>query len=332
MKELKLLLALNDMDDALLIDALAEKPQKVRKFRPSVILIAAVLVSLLAVSVGAAITEAGWFQNFFERESKQKLTPSQAAVVQASTKECGQSVTLDGYTLTLESVIADPNNCYMKLKITAPEGVVLDSEGGYGYWVPREPKELYPIFAPASGAEFSGCGSWQNLDDGNSRDNQVTILWRYMINASSQVNFETEKVWRLTIRNLSDWEIPENTVLVEGDMCFDITFDKLSTVQLDFLQEPIPYTFTLPGFTGEAEGTITCCTLQPMSGKISISGCLDAVGFHEIPVVMKDGTQVEMQAHIFGDGIYSYTLKAPIDLEEVDHILLEDGTKLYPLS
>ncbi len=334
MKELKLLQALNDLDDGLIMDALQEDPRPIRKFRPSLILAAAVIISVLTVSVGAVITEAGWFLGFFEEQSRQKLTQRQIAVVQASTSEIGEHVTLDGYTATLESVIADSHNCYIRLGITGPEGVAMDNEEGYGTYTPQSAEELVRMLAPVSGARCSGAGSWQNMEDENPNDNQVTILVRYAIDAVSEVNFETEKLWRLTIRNLSAWGKmgQEDILLVNGDMCFDITFDRLISTQLDFIREPVPYTFHLPGRTETVEGMILSCTLRPMSGEMVISGCDEAAGFLMIPVVMRDGSRVEMRCYSWGGGSYSFTLKAPIDPEDVDHILLEDGTKLYPVA
>ncbi len=332
MKELKILLAMNDMEDALLMDALHEKPQQIRKLRPSVILVAALLASFMILSVGAAISEAGWFQFFFEQETGQALTPGQIATVQTSTKEFGQSVTRNGYTVTLDSVIADPNNCYIKLRIIGPEGTVLDNEMGYGGQTPRKPDELYKTFAPVSGAEFSGVGSWQHLPDENPKDNEIPILYRWTIHQPSQVNFETDNVWRLTIRDLAAWGTEADTILAKGDICFDILFDKINPEQLLFVKEPVPYTFDLPGHLGTAEGAVIHCSIQSMGGSLVIQGCDEAAGFDILPVVMKDGSRVEMTSRIWGNGSYSYTLDLPIDLEEVDHILLDDGRKLFPIE
>lgn len=176
MKEEKLLLALNDMEEEDLMDALSEHPYSAKRFRPGVILAAALLVGTLALSA-AAMSENGWFQLFFSREKGQALTQGQVALIQTSTKTYGQSVTKDGYTVTLESVIADPENCYMNLRITGPVGTCMNNEAGYGSRSPRSPKELYQPFAPVSGAVFSGVGSWQNLEDEDPDDNQVSILY-----------------------------------------------------------------------------------------------------------------------------------------------------------
>ncbi len=330
MKEIKLLLALNDLEEELLLDALSETVKPVRKFRPGILLVAALLTALLGITAGAVLTEAGWFQQFFEQESHQELTQNQIAVVQASTTEFGQSITRDGYTFTLESLIADQRNCYIKLKITGPEGVAMNNEMGYGDKTPRGPEDLYDSFVPISGKKFSGVGSWQNLPDEDPNDNQVSILVRYALNSYAGYDFETEKQWRLLIRDFSAWGEEEDVVLAKGDIWFDITFDEVNPAQLTFIYEPIPYTFTPMGEEASVEGTITSCTLRPMSGTLTISGCSEARGFNLLPVVMKDGTQVEMRSQIWGNGSYSYTLKAPVDLEEVDHILLNDGTKLYP--
>ncbi len=332
MKERKLLLALNDMDEDLLLDAIASESHQVRRIRPSVILIAAVLAGLLALSAGAAITEAGWYQLFFENESQQELTPGQIDVVQSSTTEYGQSITRDGYTITLESILADAGNCYMKVKITGPGGVPMDNEEGYGPRAPKSLEDLRIDFTTADGEPFKGLGSLTTLEDEDPNDNQVTLLYRYGVNQHTNTTFESERNWRLTIRDLAAWGGlgEEDIILVKGDVSFDITFDKLSADMLHFISEPVPYTFTLPGEAAKVEGSIIQCSLQPMSGSMTISGCQEAVDVLMLPVVMKDGTQVEMRAISWGNGSYRYTLKAPIDLDEMDHILLKNGRKLYP--
>ncbi len=334
MKALTLLLALNDMEDEFLLDALEERPRQTRKFRPGLLLIAAILGGLLAVSVGAAITEAGWFQQFFQVQTGQDLTQGQTGVILEGTKESGQSVTRDGYTIALDSVIADARHCYIKVRITAPQGVTLDNENGYGPRAPKSVEDLRIDFVNTDGKEFSGMGMLENLEDEDPKDGQVTLMYRYVVREDAQTTFETDRSWRLTIRDLAAWgdRGEEDTILVKGDVSFDIRFDKLSCGQLRFVSEPVPYSFTLPGGAGVAEGTITSCVLQPMSGSLQISGCDEAAGFNRLPVVMKDGTQVELCSNIWGNGSYTYTLKAPIDLEEVDHILLEDGRKLYPAA
>ena len=45
-------------------------------------------------------------------------------------------------------------------------------------------------------------------------------------------------------------------------------------------------------------------------------------------VVMKDGSKIQLQENSGSPGITRYTLEEVIDLREVDHILLMDGTKL----
>ncbi len=329
MKELNLLAALNDLDEDLLLEAITA-PRR-RRFRPATALIAAALAGTLVMSVGAAVSGSGWFQTYFAKQSQQPLTPPQVAQVQASTQDLGQSLTLEGYTMTLESAIADPWNCYLKLTITGPQGTVMDNHQGYGMYNVPSPEDLYHVFAPVSGAEFSGVGVWENQPDDNPEDNQVSILYRYNLNRDSGVNFETDPLWRLTVRNLTAWgdRVEEDRLLAQGDFCFDITFDKLSPGEKIFIYQPLAYTFRSMGGGAPVEGAITSCVLRPMGGELTISGCAEAVGFNKLPVVMKDGTQVDLCSGTWGNGSYSYFLRAPIDLEEVDHILLPDGTKLY---
>lgn len=72
---------------------------------------------------------------------------------------------------------------------------------------------------------------------------------------------------------------------------------------------------------------ITSFKLRSLSAAITHTGgekSLTGGPGHQIFVVMKDGTQVE----VFGYNGQIYKLMSPIDLTQVDHVLLADGTKL----
>ena len=81
------------------------------------------------------------------------------------------------------------------------------------------------------------------------------------------------------------------------------------------------------------EVTITSFVLRPLSAVIYYE-CEDGANFTDhkemrMFVVMKDGSQVELEDHGSGGiGFAVLTANAPIIIENVDYILLADGMKI----
>lgn len=100
------------------------------------LLIAAVLVSLLAVSASAAAQN--WFVTYFSKESEKPLSQGQVEFVEEHTQDISQKQTCNGYTIELKSVLSDDYNAYVVFGITAPEGVYLDRTVKEGYCGPTD--------------------------------------------------------------------------------------------------------------------------------------------------------------------------------------------------
>lgn len=105
---------------------------------------------------------------------------------------------------------------------------------------------------------------------------------------------------------------------------------------LEFATEPITLK-TIGGHVEDAAGnrenlyeswTVTSFTLGPNSA--TIIGCpVFSTPDQQLTVYMKDGSSVLLYGKATGNGASQLTASATIDLEQVDYILLMDGTKLY---
>ena len=86
------------------------------------LLIAAVIAALLLLVGCGYVVLSGteWFQSYFAQQKGQPLSQGQTDYIAQNTKELGQSVTVNGYTVTLESAIADPRTAYIKLRLEGP--------------------------------------------------------------------------------------------------------------------------------------------------------------------------------------------------------------------
>lgn len=121
---------------------------------------AAALTAALVLSVGAAVTVSPVVRNYF----------GDSAGYRQSAAELGQSVTKNGWTMTLTDCLADDYTLYLGVTLTAPEGTVLDNPDGYFFadWRP-------PCFPEL---EWGGGGTYRQLDDGDPADNQLSFLFR----------------------------------------------------------------------------------------------------------------------------------------------------------
>ena len=81
------------------------------------------IAAVLAGTVGAAVVLPPVVRNYF----------GDSAGYRQSAMELGQSITQNGWTMTLTDCVADDYNVYAGITLTAPEGTVLDWDEGYHF-------------------------------------------------------------------------------------------------------------------------------------------------------------------------------------------------------
>ena len=138
---------------------------------------AAVIVAMLAGSVGAAVVLPPVVRNYFGDSAGYR----QGAV------ELGQSITQNGWTLTLTDCLADDYTIYLGVTLTAPDGTVLDQEGGYYFsdWGGPDFPEL----------KYGAAGTYTQLEDGNPTDNQLSFLFTsYYLPREGSLNGQTMEI------------------------------------------------------------------------------------------------------------------------------------------
>ena len=261
----------------------------------------------------------------------QPKTPTQADV--DNQQEVPTSATQNGYTLTLKSVETDGYVARIMVTVTAPEGMDIDSlKIGTGM--------SFDEFEPMSGQVSSGSGAFNDLPDSDGLANTQDLLMeaeRHMVD--NTMPFAIGSEWRLHIVDLwvNKYEADER-ILVEGEWFIPITFDETNSDsrEIELLSEPIQakaYTgWTKDGKDVIHEFTVTSFKLRKFSSSIEWETVShmgddhygDSADFyawrgHRAHAVMKDGTQIELLQGRNGE---------PVDLDQVDHVFLADGTKL----
>lgn len=249
-----------------------------------------------------------------------------------------QSATQNGWTIGVKSVETDGYVAQVTLSITAPQGTEIPEEGNIIF--ANHGGELVPV----SGMTIGGGGTTGRMDDGDGLDNTFDLLLERdctMEDGSAPYGMGTE--WNLHIVDIaySCWDAENSRLiddtLVEGEWLFPITFDETNGDyrEVEFLSEPITatacYGWGADGTDALEEFTVTSFKLRKFSSDITWELIPDYHGIkdfgesadfyswrdHSAYVVMKDGTEIPLPIY-----------RTSVDLDQVDHILLADGTKI----
>lgn len=270
----------------------------------------------------------------------QPKIPTQADV--DAQAEIPQEATQNGYTLRLKSVETDGYVARILLGVTAPESTVLPTEGNLIF------ANQWGDLKPASGSVSDSGGTIETIDDGDGKEDTVDLLLvSDCTMADGSAPFSAGTTWNLYLVDIvySNWDAANshlvNDILAEGEWQFSITFDETNGEyrEMELLASPM----TLKACIGWREdGTdaleafaVTSFKLRKFSSSLQwdlipdyhgtkdfgssadFYGWSDQSGYHSACVVMKDSSEVTLPIR-----------NKVIDLDQVDYVLLPDGTKL----
>lgn len=334
MKAEDILYAMGEIDDNTVREAhaAAPKPRRLRNIITAAL--AAALLLTLSLTVGAYVGAGDWFKSFFAESGD--LTQAQQQYIDGNTLGIGQTAEHNGWSVTVESAITDGWNAYVKLNISAPEGVVLDKDSYY--FDDYTFKSSNP--QPTMGSR--GC-AWPLMDDGNAADNHITVLMQLYAEPLPDGplpyadGYERTLVLTNVCTRQEDYPWEEIT-LTEGEWRFAFTLTADAS-ELQLITEPV----TLRGqrLMGDYFSVLTD------SGRMTAMGVIfhytffegdtpEAADFGPAVVRLTDGTTVgawPKGGGIYGtadgwytDGQCSYVFDSPIDLTEAAAIEFSDGT------
>jgi len=224
----------------------------------------------------------------------------------------------NGYTVSLKSAQTDGCVLWLVLSVSGPEGTDL-SQASYGGL------SLAILDTKITGHGGSG---WMDDGDGLANTRDILLQWRF------STGDDTPPATKDTVLNVyfedicwNGWNDGEQeTLLCEGVWNFDVTFENSDFREIELLSQPV----TAKACIGwKADGSDAFEELEVTSLKLrslSIDLTCEKVGADffcftgaSSYAVMKDGSRIPF---------YSSEFPTPIDLDQVDHILLADGTKL----
>ena len=294
------------------------------------LLIAAFIAALLLAGCGyVVLSESQWLQSFFSRQKGQPLSQGQSAYIEQNTQLIGQSITINGYTLTVVSALAEERVACIRLRLEGPG--ITDIYSGDFRPRPLADGEGYESLFFKKGRtcyEESpyGSGRWIFSPDGNG----ISILIQLDQSGDPDApSFEAGVPYVLHLTDLYVNGFGESlALLTEGVWDFEIVFDHLNTDSAELLHSPITITHE------NISLRITSVKLRTMGIDVRFEpGPYDYLGrdcFDDSWVVLKDGTRVSIYPQFYHpSGSAGLSLDCPIDLKEVDYVQLRDGTMLF---
>lgn len=274
---------------------------KSHKLRTPVrVLIAAAAVAALSVSALAAnyVFGAGELLHGFFAKGGENLTSGQVELMNEMGKTFEGGVTSNGATMTPIAALADENVYYLRLRIEAPEGVVLpaldeDVDGYYQLFGDKPGERMNFDLSAYESYGWSVQLNW--LPDSDPTDNVKEVVLLFDAQSGTDLNFNDGVSKPLTIYGL--WvqsPYKEYTPVFTGEFTFDIGLHYESKmVTLDC--GGAAYEDPIYGYTNYLD----LMTLSPLSISFQFRSNLlpdnpviapGAPGYIEI--VMKDGTKI----------------------------------------
>ena len=343
-----LLYAIGDVNDEALYDARFGTPVS-KGFglrRMAAIALAAVLLLTMGVTAVGYYSGADWFARYFSRFVEQGLTDGQKQFVDSHAVEIGESVTRNGYTLTLDSIVMDSQRLYVKLMVEAPGDVDLKT---------AHCSLLASYTCVIDGAEYplvSGGTEDEKYTDRMGEPNVLTIMGEYFYYLPEEVIAYGESVsCRLRVERMSFDSIlhPEQQWDVEGPWEIDFVLQP-NTAAVELLSEPVTVTVgdvecgwnnkdvghSLYGKTWQTE--VRSMQLSPLGlGMVNTR----PEGYEEnslvlisIRGVLRDGSTVLLQEEFgswrSGEECESrlFSVSAPLETEALLYLEFEDGTRV----
>mgnify|MGYP005767016239 CR=1 FL=1 len=197
------------------------------RMRVLVLAAAVALLSITALAAGSLGGAGIFFSSFFAQDSGD-LTTGQVETMDRIGQTFEGGVTSNGTTMTPVAALADRYTYYLRLRVEAPEGVVLpDLDGDVdGYYQFMNPDEDIDIDLELEEGAYQTVGYSSQLEwlpDSNPTDNvkEVVILYTAQLGTDLAFNDGIPKV--LTIHGL--WiqsPYKEYTQVLEGEFSFDI--------------------------------------------------------------------------------------------------------------
>lgn len=327
-----------------------QQKQTHRRVRGGFLVAAVIAVLCMTTAVASYLGAGELFRSFFTNHDNE-LTPGQVETMDCIGETFAAGVTSNGATITPIAALADSNLYYLRLRVEAPEGVVLpDLKEGEGYYKLSAPDDENMMTLEAEkGAynEIYGYTSdvnWQPDADPTDNVKEVVIEFHKQSGSDMAYNDNIPKI--LSIHGLWIQSIDkEYTQIFGGDFAFDIGSNYQSeAVALD--SQKATYHDEVYGYTNQLE----YLELSPLSLSYRYKSTMPENDWVSLgapgpmQIVMKDGTVFYERGEDPGPASHEIpqlpiptkeytgyiTFDAPLDLSEVDYV--KYGETIIPVD
>ena len=348
MNPMDIINGLGDIEDGFVMAAAAfrqgkGKRRSVAKKRlwllAAMIALALLLVGCTVVYVvtGSSWYADRWYRDFFasnaSTENLEDLTGHQQQIWDRGLVKLDQSVTCNGYTVTLESGISDGYRMLIKYRIDGPEGTKLN---GDRYQLCCSTDMQIPHFG--DGDYSLGVYGEEPLQDENPDDGTVYGLfeWLFQPPEGSDFSLTDGTQWNITVHEIleENRSAEKNAfrTLCQGTWAFQVTFseDLIVTNSTELVEKPIRCAAVrdLGNRRFPLKVRVTSFELRSLSATLRynmpLTGSWDGITLGPISLTMRDGTKIEAHCRSTvyrGDHEESlYVFDRPIAPEDVARI------------
>ena len=173
----------------------------------------------------------------------------------------GRSVEKEGWTVTITDCVGDDRNLYLGIEVEAPEGVVLDADGGYRF-----------LSYSDNLLRSAGSSGMLALPDEDPTDNKIQFMQKYH---SVSLDFFTytgiNTKGRLVLKKL----VHDFRITKDGKHTYEVdcgaTWD-FGYLDITYPDSTIRLTPNVPVTTLEVEAVITTLEVSPLSILVKIEG------------------------------------------------------------
>lgn len=338
MTSMELLELLGSVPDEYVLEAHDGCSGKRARLRKSVLLAAVIALFLLLVGCTAAYVlrtpEWGhWFSDFFsgKEEVTTALTENQRSILDHGLVDIQQSVTEQGFTITLESGISDGRRAFLKFRMDAPEDTDLTA-GDYSLVIDTN-------FEMPDGEEGDISASYHGGEvlDEDPTDSSIVFLEEFLFQPPSGTDFSLSdgSTWNIEVKEITLYRTEPTEsieVICEGNWDFTLKFsdDALVTESTELLQKPARCNATrwLGKHKLRTKVTLTSIELRTLSATVTVkkplTGFWDGMRLDPIYLVLNDGTRVlaKFRMAVFRDGSMEcmYLFDRPISIYDVAYV------------
>ncbi len=320
----KLLEAFACVDPELVQDArMGAQERRSTGRRALMIALAAALVLALGATAYGYLSGADWFKTWFSNRDREPLTQGQEAYIEGAAVDVGQSVTADGWTVTVETALADQYDIYVKTRIDPPAGTVpaddcklegaaiLDADGQEIHFSQRSESLTY----------YQEAGAWY-------------CVWSQSVES---VSGEAAYLDGRPLTLAFDSVTADGRTVAEGPWRFTLDLPDRDAQAVELLSEPFPCKGRRLSYEdGEVtesyyDVTLLSLEVRPLRLRVQYRSEKEKELGDGLPlsVVLKDGTVVPTGFSGGGFGSHMadcrYQLAAPVLPEEIAYIQLPAG-------